>query len=133
MGIWIRRAANRFSEVLVERRRRGRLRAQFTVAIQSSYGDIEARGLNASRHGAGIDSPEAIETDSLVFIELPQCGLSGFAHVRHCKPRPDGRFTIGLRFRGSLHRERAPEFGGPWYHLKATYGACGAWDGCADA
>ncbi len=119
--------------MLVERRCRGRLRAHFTVGIQSPYGYIEARGLNASRHGAGVDSPEAIDTDSLVFIELPQCGLAGFAYVRHCQPRPDGRFSIGLRFRGPLHRERAPEFAGQWYYLKATHGACGAWDGCADA
>jgi hypothetical protein len=117
----------------VERRQRDRLRTHFTVAIQAPNGYFEAHGINANRHGVGLDSPEPIEPGSLVFLQLPQCGLAGFAYVRHCLARPDGRFTIGLRFRGSLYRERRPEFGGRWHYVKATHGACGAWDGCADA
>ena len=39
---------------------------------------------------------------SVVFLTLKEVQLGGFAEVRHCSLRRDGRYAIGLAFRGPL-------------------------------
>jgi len=118
---------------LLDRRGRARLRAHFHVVLSGMCGYIEARGLNVTREGAALDSPDPAEVGSLVYVQLPHLGLEGFAHVRRCDPRSDGRFTLGLRFRGALLSVPKPEFGGGWLYQRVRYGASGAWDGSGEA
>ncbi len=47
-------------------------------------------------------SPEDWEVGTIVFLKLPDVQLGGFAEVRHCTRRKDGRYAVGLKFNGPL-------------------------------
>ncbi len=123
---WLRKIADLVGQDWLDKRDHRRVRADFGVTIELNGGALQARGVDASRQGMGIVSERPLPQGTLVFLQLTDADLGGFAHVRHCTSRPDGKFKLGLKFRDQLHRRR-PEIG-KWTHRQVTYGACGAWD-----
>lgn len=114
----------------LERRDRRRLKAAFRAVLHGPTGLIEVRGFDASRHGIGAVSPEALAPGSLIFVRLVELGLAGFAWVRRSEARPDNNFILGLEFRDELRRERVET--ASWSVQHATH-TCGVWDAAADA
>ena len=114
----------------LERRDRARLRADFRAVLTGTCGHLTVRGIDASRHGFGVASPDAVEPGTLVFVRLTELGLAGFAHVRRCVALPEGGFHLGLQLRDELSRERLDP--GVWTLQRATH-TCGAWDATVDA
>ena len=62
---------------------------------------IRARGLDMSRLGARVESPEPMTPGSFTFVQAPELNLMGGAIVRHCKTR-GLKYRIGLEFRNPL-------------------------------
>jgi hypothetical protein len=85
-----------------ERRSNLRKRMRFEAEIQKLDGTIPVIGVDIHEDGARILSKKAWDTGTVLFLKLPDVQLGGFAEVRHCTPRKDGRYTIGLAFRGPL-------------------------------
>lgn len=126
---WIREAVAFLTRV--GRRKRYRLSAQFHAILSCPGGDIHARGVDATRHGIGVLASEPLQCGCLIFIDLPQVGLGGFAHVRRCQPLPDGQFAIGVEFRDSLSHLR-PELSrwefGRWRYIGLNGESRGLWN-----
>lgn len=128
---WLRKIADMVGRDWLDKRGRRRLRADFGVTIELYGCALRAQGVDASRQGIGVVSEKPLPPGILVFLELTDADLSGFAHVRHCTSRPDGKFKLGLKFRDQLHCRRSEI--GQWTHLQVTtYGACGAWDNASE-
>jgi hypothetical protein len=113
----------------LERRDRRRLKADFRAVLTGDCGFIEVRGIDASRYGIGVLAPEPVLPGALVFVRLKELGLAGFAHVRRSVPLPDGRFMLGLQFRGELARERS---GTGTSNLERLAHTCGVWDAASE-
>ena len=85
-----------------ERRTNPRKRMRFDAEIQKLDSTTPAAGVDIHEDGARILSPEGWEVGTVIFLKLPGVQLGGFAQVRHCELRPDGRYSIGLSFQGPL-------------------------------
>jgi len=57
-------------------------------------------GMDIHEDGARILAKRKWETGTVLFMKIPSVQLGGFAEVRHCTLRKDGRYSIGLAFRG---------------------------------
>jgi PilZ domain len=112
----------------LERRDRRRLKADFRAFLTGGCGQLEVRGLDASRQGLGVLSPEAVALGTQLFVRLKDLGLAGFATVRRCSVRPDGQFHLGLEFRGGLSRERSESSPGNVQRLTQT----SVWDAASE-
>jgi hypothetical protein len=91
----------------LERRRRPRLRTDVEVILSGNCGQTTARGVDMNRSGMGVLTNQPIDVDTLLFVQLPDCGMMGFAHVRRCDAQPEGFNLLGLEFREPLTRERS--------------------------
>jgi hypothetical protein len=62
---------------------------------------VRARGVDFSRVGARIHSPEPMRPGAHVFIQAPELKLMGSAIVRHCKAS-GFKYRVGLEFPNPL-------------------------------
>ncbi len=74
----------------------------FEAEIQRIDEMVPVVGVDVHEDGARILSKKAWDTGTVLFLKLKSVQLGGFAEVRHCTLRKDGRYTIGLAFRGPL-------------------------------
>ena len=114
------------TEALKEGRHHVRLPAQFTGMMSGPFGAIHCKGIDLTRNGAGVHSPQELPVGTLVFLRLSDLGLMGFATVRHCSAK-DGGYMLGLQFREGLSRERAED--GSWDRHRYARATTPAWDG----
>jgi hypothetical protein len=91
----------------IERRRRRRLPADVDVILSGAFGQSTARGIDLNRTGMGVLATQQVETGTLLFVRLPECGLMGFAFVRRCVAMAEGIYHLGLEFRESLGLDRS--------------------------
>jgi len=75
---------------------------RFEAEIQRVDGNTPVVGVDIHEDGARILSKKGWKTGTVLFLRLNEVQLGGFAEVRHCSLRDDGRYTIGLAFRGPL-------------------------------
>ncbi len=75
---------------------------RFDAEIVKLDSTTPAAGVDIHEDGARILSAQGWEVGTIIFLKLPGVQLGGFAQVRHCALRPDGRYTIGLQFQGHL-------------------------------
>ena len=119
----------------IDRRGRRRLRTDVDVILSGNCGQSTARCVDLNRTGMGVLANQTLETGTLVFVRLPDCGLIGFAFVRRCIVQPEGLYLIGLEFRGALTRDTSNQLsrpdGGAWqcYFVRDT---CHAWSAADD-
>jgi hypothetical protein len=85
-----------------ERRTHVRQRLRFEAEIRKSNGTFPAVGVDIHEDGARVLTSESYDPGTVVFLTLKNVQLGGFAEVRHCALRGDGRFSTGLAFRGPL-------------------------------
>jgi len=85
-----------------ERRTNPRRRMRFEAQVQQAMATTPVVGVDIHEDGARILSRVAWETGTLLFLRLNEVQLGGFAEVRHCTRRKDGRYAVGLAFRGRL-------------------------------
>jgi hypothetical protein len=72
------------------------------------FRSVQARGIDISQSGIGLELPEPVEPRTMVHIEGRPYRLLGTANVRHCQ-RNGIKFMVGLEFSGELeYRRRAP-------------------------
>jgi len=62
---------------------------------------IRTRGVDLSRLGARIESPEPMRQGAYVFIQAPELKLMGSAIVRYCKAS-GFKYRVGLEFPNPL-------------------------------
>jgi hypothetical protein len=115
----------KLAEVYKNDRRLERLPAEFTGTLTGPFGTICVTGIDLTRNGAGVQSPHEFPLGRLVFLQISDLGLMGFAHVRHCSPR-DGGYFLGLEFRDGLSRERRDA--GSWDRQRKQLSGVRAWD-----
>ena len=75
-------------------------RETYTLCWQPEDGlmcSVEAQGIDLSRSGMRVRSPERIPPETSVFIKAHGSTLEGYGSVRHCSPFGDAH-TIGLAF-----------------------------------
>jgi len=113
----------------IERRDRRRLKAEFRAVLTADATQMEVVGLDASRYGIGVLSEQALAMGALVFVRLKELGLAGFAYVRRCDAQTDGRFRLGLEFRGELGRERGDQAA---WNVQQLNHSCGVWDAASE-
>ena len=113
------------TEALKEGRRQVRLPAHFTGTMSGPFGAIPCTGIDLTRNGAGVHSPQKLPVGALVFLRLSDLGLMGFATVRHCSAKDDG-YMLGLQFREALSRERGED--GTWDRQRYARATTRAWD-----
>jgi hypothetical protein len=92
---------------LLDRRDRQRVKADFRARLSGPCGLVQARGLDATRRGIGVLAAHPIEKGVMLLAEIVELGNGGFAYVRHCDPKPDGTYAIGLEFCNELKVSRA--------------------------
>jgi hypothetical protein len=71
---------------------------ELAISWQDSHGDVRslrARGLDLSDSGARIETTEAIEVGSCVYVRAEEYGIAGSAHIRHATRR-GSKYVIGL-------------------------------------
>ena len=85
-----------------ERRTNERRRMRFEAELRVGQEDFPVVGVDIHEDGAKVLAPRHWEAGSIVFITLKDVQLGGFAEIRHCSRRKDGRYAIGLAFRGPL-------------------------------
>jgi hypothetical protein len=85
-----------------ERRSTQRQRMRFEAEIQRLDGSIPVVGVNLQEDGALVLSKQAWAKGTVLFLKLKDVQLGGFAEVRHCTLRKEGKYAIGLAFRGPL-------------------------------
>ena len=85
-----------------ERRSAPRQRMEFDAEIRNADETTPATGIDIHEDGAKILCREAYHTGAVIFLTLKDVQLGGFAEVRHCTRRKDGKYAIGLAFRGPL-------------------------------
>lgn len=107
-------------------RRHVRLPAEFTATIAGPFGTIRVTGIDAHRHGAGVQATEPLPLGTLTFLRITDLKLVGFAHVRHCSKRGDG-YLLGLQFRDGLSRER-DEAEANWDYRRVGQAGRQLWD-----
>jgi hypothetical protein len=95
---------------------------RFDAEIQRSIKITPVVGVDIHEDGARVLSKEAWEIGTVLFLKLPIVQLGGFAEVRHCTLRKDGRYTVGLAFRGPL----IPQ-GATWQIQRVCQPAAAAW------
>jgi PilZ domain len=105
-----------------ERRTHPRKRMRFEAEISGKDLVTAVVGVDIHENGARILSKEKWETGTVLFIKLPIVQLGGFAEVRHCSLRKDGRYNVGLAFRGPL----IPQ-GAQWQIARYCQPASDAW------
>ena len=69
--------------------------------VEGNTQKVRARGVDLSRVGARIESPEPLRPGTHVFIQAPELKLMGSAIVRHCKAS-GFKYRVGLEFPNSL-------------------------------
>ncbi len=74
----------------------------FDAEIQLLEGNFPVVGVDIHQHGAQVLSKRGWEPGTLLFLKLNDVQLGGPAEVRHSKLRKDGRYAIGLAFRGPM-------------------------------
>ena len=109
---WIEKLARLYQ---TDGRRHARLRAEFTGALSGPFGTVHVAGIDLNRDGAGVQSSQELPEGTLVFLRIADVGLMGFAHVRHCSPRPGEGYFLGLEFREGLTGSAStiPKLGSP--------------------
>jgi hypothetical protein len=85
-----------------ERRTTPRQRLRFAAELGGIEGAVAATGVDIHEDGARVLSKSAWEVGTVLFLRLKDVQLGGFAEVRHCARRKDGRYSIGLAFRSPL-------------------------------
>ena len=83
---------------------RFKIKCRVNLSWEDSEGKtctIRARGVDMSRLGARVESPEPLTRGAFVFIQAPELNLMGGAIVRHCVFR-GLKYRIGLEFRNPL-------------------------------
>ncbi len=120
---WITQLVDVYREK--EGRRKARIPADFQASLSGPFGTIYVTGVDATRNGAGVQSPSPLQVGTLVFLRISTLGLVGFAHVRHCSPRGSG-YLLGLQFREGLARDR--EVGDDWEIQRLRRDAVTVWD-----
>ena len=119
----------------IERRGRRRLRTDVDVILSGNCGQSTVRCVDLNRRGMGVLANQPIETGTLLFVRLPECGLIGFAFVRRCIAQPEGLYLIGLEFREALARDTSNQLprpdGGAWQYNVAR-DTCHAWSAADD-
>ena len=129
-GGWVSKMAELLGMTThLERRDRPRLRANFRAILSGDCGQLEVRGMDASRLGVGVLSPEAVRVGTLVFIRLQDFGLTGFGSIRHCVAQGEGSFALGLQFRGELSHEDFECTGATVQRFTEHYGV---WDAASE-
>jgi hypothetical protein len=83
-----------------ERRSAQRKRMRFEAEIQKVGESVPVIGVDIHEDGARVLAKQSWDTGTVLFLKLKNVQLGGFAEVRHCTRRQDGRYTIGLAFRG---------------------------------
>jgi hypothetical protein len=102
-----------------------RIPSDFQATLAGPFGTLAVSGVDASRNGAGVQSHEALEVGTLVFLRITDVNLMCFATVRHCSRRGDG-YLLGLKFREPLARERAE--GDDWSRSRVAQTGKRIWD-----
>lgn len=100
---WFTKLVSLYEET--DHRSHVRLPADFKATLNGAFGSIYVTGVNATRNGTGVQSPDPLLVGTLVFIRISTLGLMGFGHVRHCSKRGNG-YLLGIRFREALARDR---------------------------
>jgi hypothetical protein len=118
---WITKLASRMH---LDGRRGPRVPTNPVAVLSGPQGTNGVRCVEISRGGATVMVEQPVEVGTLVFLRLPNLGLMGFAHVRHCRAEGEGQ-RIGLQFRDGLTREREA-VDGAWRREQATSQL--AWD-----
>ena len=83
---------------------RFKIKCRVTLSWQDAEGhtcSIRARGVDMSRVGVRVESPEAMTPGSFAFVQVHELKLMGGAVVRYCMLRGT-KYRIGLEFRNSL-------------------------------
>ena len=111
-----------------EKRRLPRKRLRYEAEIRRIDGSTPVVGVDIHEDGARILSKVQWDTGTVVFLKLPSVQLGGFAEVRHCTRRKDGRYSIGLAFRGPL----IPQ-GSQWQVERHCQSSSDAWTATDDS
>ena len=85
-----------------ERRVNRRQRMRFEAEVQRLDGVFPVVGVDIHEDGAKVLSKQSWAMGTILFFNLKTVQLGGFAEVRHSTLRKDGRYAIGLAFRGRL-------------------------------
>lgn len=100
---WLKaRLGGRKSPSQPERRSNQRQRIRFDAEFRKLDISFPVVGVDIHEDGAKVLAKQAWETGTVVFLSLKEVQLAGFAEVRHCSLRKDGRYAIGLLFQGPL-------------------------------
>ena len=96
---------------------------RFEAEIRKGDEVFPAVGVDIHEDGARILCREQCEPGAILFLFLNEVQLGGFVEVRHCSPRKDGRYAMGVAFRGHLlpqgstwQIQRAPTTESNWTH-----------------
>ena len=89
-------------DLFAERRAARREKISFKVEIDGPDGVVPANGVDIHGQGAMVISKQAWANGTILFVQLKDFRLGGYADVRHCTLRKGGNYAIGLRFRGPL-------------------------------
>lgn len=100
---WLKaRLSGRNTAPQPERRTHERQRMRFDAELRRVDDTVPAVGVDIHEDGAKVLCREGWEAGTVLFLTLKEVQLGGFAEVRHCTRRKDGRFAMGLAFRSPL-------------------------------
>lgn len=95
---------------------RRRLRHQGMIEDPTNPTLIPFDGVNIHERGLLVVAERCWTPGTMVSLQLSSFQLTGFAVVRHCEPRKDGTYALGLEFCGALqHYEE-----GTWQVRRAS-------------
>jgi len=84
--------------------KRGKQRQLFDCALEISWHDAQSnsrtlavRAIDLSNSGIRVESAEAIDLQTEVYVRAERYGLTGSTSVRHCGRR-GGKYVLGLEF-----------------------------------
>jgi hypothetical protein len=75
---------------------------RFEAEIHRFDGTTPVIGVDIHEDGARVLSKRNWPDGTLLFLKLTEVQLGGFVEVRHSTLRKDGRYAIGLAFRGPM-------------------------------
>jgi len=105
-----------------ERRSAPRKRMRFEAEVEKVGETVPVVGVDFHEDGARILAQKGWDIGTVLFLKLKDVQLGGFAEVRHCTRRQDGRYTIGLAFRSPF----IPQ-GEQWQIQRVCQPAAAAW------
>jgi hypothetical protein len=111
-------------------RKHRRVKGDFKVTLTAPCGELEVRGVDASAKGIGVISLQPLHIGTVVFVNLSGLNLVTSATVRHCGPREDSTFAVGLEFRDKLRPDRLEVHG--WSYRLVLHETREAWDATSE-